>query len=174
MSRLADRQALLVAALVAGGPLPEGFDRARLAAASAALRRKRAQEAARAWPMLAAAFGPLWPGAFANWAAGRPPRGGWLDGFGFAVSERDKLNRPAAIELATAEARWRYFPDRPQHRRLAPVARRVGMPRGPGQPPGRGGPNGHSGPAEWVVGVLGRTWLVALPRWRKGSASARG
>lgn len=155
MSTLAGRQALLVAALVAGGPPPEGFDRARLAAASAALRRKRAQEAARAWPMLAAAFGPRWPGAFAGWAAGRPPRGGWLDGFGFAAGHRDKLNGPAAIELATAEARWRYFPDRPPRRRLAPMARRVGTPRRPGQ---------HSSPGEWVIGMLGRPWLVALPR----------
>jgi hypothetical protein len=165
VSTLADRQALLVAALVAGGPPPDGFDRARLEAASAALRRKRAQEAARAWPMLAAAFGTLWPGAFAGWAAARPPRGGWLDGFGFAVGNRDKLNGPAAIELAATEARWRYFPDRPARRRLAPMARRVSTPRGPGQ---------HSGPAEWVVGVLGRNWLVTVPRRGRPPHGRRG
>ena len=54
---LAGRQAELVAALVAGAPDPAGFDRDRLAAARRALVRKRAGEAAKQWPLLAAIAG---------------------------------------------------------------------------------------------------------------------
>ena len=54
---LAARQAALVAALVAGAPDPPGFDPARLAAARRALLRKRAGEAAKHWPVLAASLG---------------------------------------------------------------------------------------------------------------------
>ena len=57
---LAERQAALVAALVAGAPDPPGFDPARLAAARRALLRKRAGEAAKHWPVLAASLGPRW------------------------------------------------------------------------------------------------------------------
>ena len=62
---LAERQAALVAALVAGGPAPAGFDPAALAAAGAALLRKRAGEVARHWPLLAAGLGPQWSATFA-------------------------------------------------------------------------------------------------------------
>ncbi|MET8467765.1 hypothetical protein ABZU93_32330, partial [Micromonospora zamorensis] len=57
---LAQRQAELVATLVAGGPPPPGFAPAQLAATRAALRRKRAGEVARHWPLLAAGLGATW------------------------------------------------------------------------------------------------------------------
>jgi hypothetical protein len=53
---LAARQRELIAALVAGGPVPTGVDRARFDAAERALRDKRAGEVAQAWPLLAAAL----------------------------------------------------------------------------------------------------------------------
>jgi hypothetical protein len=81
---LADRQAALVAALVAGAPDPPGFDPRLLAAAREALLRKRASEVARAWPVLVASLGPRWPGEFIAWAAGRPPAGALQDGRAFA------------------------------------------------------------------------------------------
>src|SRR4051812_47969810 len=99
---LADRQAALVAALVAGGPLPDGFDQRRLATAAAALRRKRAQEAARAWPMLAASAGESWATEFARWAAERPSQGSFVDGWEYARA-RGVLPAAAAEELARIE-----------------------------------------------------------------------
>jgi len=54
---LAARQAELVAALVAGGPVSSGFDPGRLAVTRRAMLRKRAGEAAAAWPLLAASLG---------------------------------------------------------------------------------------------------------------------
>src|SRR5690606_42109657 len=72
---LAARQAALVAALVAGAPLPAGFDATRVAAARTALLRKRAGEVARLWPMLAAGLGHRWPAIFQQWAAPPPTQG---------------------------------------------------------------------------------------------------
>ncbi|WP_341716740.1 hypothetical protein QQG74_22520 [Micromonospora sp. FIMYZ51] len=117
---LAERQAQLVAALVAGGPLPAGFAPAPLAAARAALLRKRAGEVARHWPLLAAGLGPRWSATFAEWAADRPTRGGLRDGWDLARTLRDRGTLPAlgARELATREAHFRYDgTNPPRHRR---------------------------------------------------------
>ncbi|WP_206664139.1 hypothetical protein [Thermomonospora catenispora] len=117
---LAAAQEALVAALVAGGPVPSGFDPDLLGAASRALLSKRAGEVARAWPALAASFGPRWGERFARWAEGRPPRGPWRDGWDFARAHRDALDPAAARELALAEARWRYDGNgEPRPRRFA-------------------------------------------------------
>lgn len=116
---LAAAQAALVAALVAGGPAPAGFDTARLDAAARALLRKRAGEVARAWPRLAAAYGPGWTAAFARWADGRPTRGSRLDGWDFARSVRGSLEPAAVLELVRCEAEWRYDADaEPRPRRF--------------------------------------------------------
>ncbi|MGW0241402.1 hypothetical protein ACWDXF_12580, partial [Micromonospora chalcea] len=72
---LAARQAELVAALVAGGPLPPGFAPAPVEAARRALLRKRAADVARHWPLLAAGLGAHWPATFTAWADGRPSNG---------------------------------------------------------------------------------------------------
>jgi hypothetical protein len=85
--RLAAEQAALVRALVAGEPVPEGFDPDRVRATAAALARKRAREVARAWPVLAADLGGAFTDRFVAFAAGRPPpaTGGALaDGLAFA------------------------------------------------------------------------------------------
>lgn len=105
---LTARQAALVAALVAGGPDPAGFDPVRLDATRRALLRKRAGDAARHWPVLAASFGPRWYPAFAAVHAGRGPQGGLRDGWDVARAHRADLTDDAARELAEHAARWRY------------------------------------------------------------------
>ncbi|SEF47196.1 hypothetical protein SAMN04489712_101124 [Thermomonospora echinospora] len=123
---LAAAQRALVAALVAGGPLPPGFDAERVGAAARALLRKRAGEVARAWPVLAAAYGPQWAREFGRWASGRPTRGSWRDGWDFARAHRDSLPPAAVCELVLTEARWAY------DGRDDPRPRRFGVRRIPG------------------------------------------
>jgi len=105
---LAERQAALVAALVAGAPDPPGFDPARLAVARRALLRKRAGEAAKHWPVLAASLGPRWSTVFAVHHVGREPVGGLRDGWYLARALRPDLTADAAAELRDREAIWRY------------------------------------------------------------------
>lgn len=125
---LAARQAALVAALVAGGDPPPGFDTRRLAATRSALLRKRAGEVARQWPLLAAGLGDQWPAAFVRWADGRPTRGALRDGWDFARTLRADGALPslAAGELAVREATSRYDGERPPRRRRLPAVVRVG------------------------------------------------
>ncbi|WP_407676835.1 hypothetical protein [Phytohabitans aurantiacus] len=108
---LQERQAALVEALVAGAAIPDGFDARLVEAARRALLRKRAGDVARHWPLLAASFGARWPEVFAEWAAGRPPQGGWQDGLDLARSV--PLTGAAAAELASRTPR----PRRWWHRR---------------------------------------------------------
>jgi hypothetical protein len=105
MSSLAERQAALVAALVAGAPIPDGFDPHLVDTARRALLRKRSGEVARHWPLLAASFGPTWPAVFAEWADGRPTQGSYQDGLALARSLT--LTGAAAEELAGREAALR-------------------------------------------------------------------
>ncbi|MBQ1025793.1 hypothetical protein [Micromonospora sp. C95] len=125
---LASRQAELVAALVADGPPPAGFAPGPLAAARAALLRKRAGEVARHWPLLAAGLGPAWPAAFVEWAAGRPTGGGLRDGWDLARALHARTALPAlgAEELAAREAEFRYDGHRAPRRRRSPALGRVG------------------------------------------------
>jgi hypothetical protein len=117
---LAAAQRRLVEALVAGGPVPSGFDSVRVAVAARALLRKRAGEVARAWPGLAASHGADWPAVFMRWAEGRPTRGAWRDGWDLARARRAALAPIAAVELAECEARWSYDGlTEPRRRRLA-------------------------------------------------------
>jgi hypothetical protein len=99
-----------VAALVAGGELPAGFDPGRLAATRRALLRKRAGEVGAAWPLLAASLGDDFVPRFSEWAAGRPPGGSAADGLAFARTLRDlkALPAPAVEELAAREPRSRF------------------------------------------------------------------
>ena len=108
--RLAAEQAALVRALVAGGPMPEGFDQDRVRATAAALARKRAREVARAWPALAAGQGDAFTDRFVAFAAGRPPpaTGGALaDGLAFArhLAGHGHLSGDARVEALLAAAR---------------------------------------------------------------------
>ncbi|GIJ27696.1 hypothetical protein Vqi01_28580 [Micromonospora qiuiae] len=125
---LAERQARLVAALVAGAAPPPGFAPAPLAAARAALLRKRAGEVARHWPLLAAGLGPRWSATFAEWAADRPSRGGLRDGWDLARTLHDHGTLPplGTRELAVREATFRYDGERPPRRRRLPAITRTG------------------------------------------------
>ncbi|MEV0005709.1 hypothetical protein AB0H28_25975 [Micromonospora sp. NPDC050980] len=126
---LAARQAELVAALVAGGPLPPGFAPAPVEAARRALRRKRAAEVARHWPLLAAGLGADWPAVFTDWAHGRPTVGSLRDGWDLARALRDRGTLPplGADELAGREAASRYDGRAaPRPRRLPAFARAGG------------------------------------------------
>ncbi|WP_432987531.1 hypothetical protein [Dactylosporangium sp. CA-233914] len=118
---LAARQQALVAALVAGGELPAGFDPAAVRATKSALRRKRAGEVARTWPFLAASYGPDWPGVFAAWAEDRPPNGSLRDGWDFARARGGALPALAREELREREAEYTYDGS------CAPVPRRRGL-----------------------------------------------
>ncbi|MEW2332041.1 hypothetical protein AB0880_30105 [Micromonospora chersina] len=126
---LAARQAELVAALVAGGPLPAGFAPAPVEAARRALLRKRAGDVARHWPLLAAGLGDAWPATFAGWAGGRPTNGSLRDGWDLARELRDRGTLPplGAEELAAREAATRYDGrSAPRPRRLPAVVRAGG------------------------------------------------
>jgi hypothetical protein len=127
-SGLADRQAQLVAALVAGGPVPAGFDACRLAVARRALLRKRAGETAAVWPLMAASLGCDWPRAFAAHAEGRPPAGALRDGWDLAraLHARGALGDLAAVELAEREVALRYDGHSAPRPRRGPSVRRVG------------------------------------------------
>ncbi|MGC0420214.1 hypothetical protein [Embleya sp. AB8] len=70
--RLARQQGELLAALVAGGPVPAGFDAERVRVQARALAAKRRDSAVRAVPELASALGTRWPGEFMAWAPVHP------------------------------------------------------------------------------------------------------
>jgi hypothetical protein len=129
---LATRQRELVAALVAGAPVPAGLDHARVAAARRALLGKRAGEVADAWPLLAAALDSSAPGEtfrtlFTRWAGARPPRGALRDGWDFAreLASADRLPELAARELAARDVHSRYDGHREPRPRRLPAMRRV-------------------------------------------------
>jgi hypothetical protein len=124
---LAERQRALVAALVAGAPVPDGVDPARFAAAERALRGKRAGEVAAAWPRLAGSLGERFAEEFAGWAAGRPPSGAVRDGWDFArdLAAAGNLPAPARHELGLREVRARYDGRHAPRTRRLPAVRRV-------------------------------------------------
>lgn len=108
--RLAARQAELVATLVSGASVPDGFDTRLVGVARVALLNKRAGDVARHWPMLATALGTEWRPTFHAWAAARPTNGSLRDGWDLAreFAADGRLPAPAAEELAVREATWRY------------------------------------------------------------------
>ncbi|MEV6123197.1 DUF692 family multinuclear iron-containing protein [Streptomyces sp. NPDC052077] len=73
--RLALAQVALLSALVAGTPVPEGFDRVRLGVQARALAGKRADVVAKVAPELPLILGAGYRSAFAAYARGRPMRG---------------------------------------------------------------------------------------------------
>jgi hypothetical protein len=139
---LATRQWELVAALVAGAPVPAGLDHTRFAAAERALRGKRADEVAQAWPLLAACLdsaargsSALQPSAegetfrtlFLRWARARPPLGALRDGWDFAreLAAAGRLPELGIGELAARDVRNHYDSHHEPRPRRLPAARRV-------------------------------------------------
>ena len=98
---LADEQAALVRALVAGAPPPVGFDAQSLAVTSRALLRKRAQEVGRRHPMLRDGCGDRYLDLFSEWARDRPKISTDADAHAFAAYLAVTGVRP------TLRARWR-------------------------------------------------------------------
>jgi hypothetical protein len=75
--RLALGQAALLSALVAGTPVPEGFDRARLGVQARALAGKRADVVAKVAPELPEILADGYRPAFLAYAQGHPMTGGY-------------------------------------------------------------------------------------------------
>lgn len=83
--RLALAQTALLSALVAGTPVPEGFDRGRIGVQSRALAAKRADVTAKVAPELPEILGDRYRPAFLRYAATHPLQGGYrLDALCFA------------------------------------------------------------------------------------------
>ncbi len=102
---LAIRQAALVRALVAGGPVPAGMDGARVAATARTLLRKRARVAALVWPALRTVED--YEQRFAAWAVGRIPASAAAEGEAFALTLGSAMPLPVAVELvAGRRRRW--------------------------------------------------------------------
>lgn len=75
--RVGVAQASLLSALVAGGPVPEGFDRARVRVQARALAAKRAGIVAKVAPELPRILGDSYRPLFVDYALGRPQSGGY-------------------------------------------------------------------------------------------------
>jgi hypothetical protein len=117
--RLAAQQRELVQALVAGAPVPDGFDESRVRVTSRALISKRGGEVASTWPRLRASLEGDFRRLFFAWADGRPPLGSLVDGFLFAceLADSDALPELGAEELADVRACLVLTPHQHLHRR---------------------------------------------------------
>ncbi|MEV6257865.1 hypothetical protein AB0L97_31880 [Nocardia sp. NPDC051911] len=83
---LAQRQAALVRALVAGATVPPGFDAEAVGAAAEALLRKRAGEVARRFPLLVHACEGDFTARFTAWARNHPKTTTSADAAAFATA----------------------------------------------------------------------------------------
>lgn len=129
--RLALAQTSLLSALVAGTPVPEGFDRVRAGVQARALALKRADVVGRVAPELPSILGASYRPAFLSYAHGRPMTGGYRrDALDFA----EHLLLAGEIEEARVRGELREWwldrsgpaprPTRPSAR-LARATRRV-------------------------------------------------
>jgi hypothetical protein len=122
---LADAQRALLAAVVEGGPAPEGFDLAALAELTSSLANKRSRTAAQVWPRLAHCLGARFATMFQEHVAPQPLRhlhGPLVDGWRLAdASERmGLLDVAAADELAVVRATF-HLDDEGATRRRGPL-----------------------------------------------------
>jgi len=105
-AELAAGQTRLLAALVAGGSTPAGFDTDRVRVQARALAAKRREGVGHAVPEFATTLGARWPGEFMEWALvhPKPAEGGSrADAFAFArhLWETDRLPRALASVFVT-------------------------------------------------------------------------
>ncbi|MGW0760416.1 DUF692 domain-containing protein [Streptomyces sp. NPDC002814] len=129
--RLALAQTALLSALVAGTPVPEGFDRVRLGVQARALAGKRADVVAKVAPELPHILGQSYRPAFLAYAQRHPMTGGYrqdaLDFAGHLLSTGHPEDAAARRHLHTWH-RDRSSPTPPSHRpttRLARATRKV-------------------------------------------------
>ncbi len=165
--RLAAAQEELLAALVADGPDPAGFDTERLSVQRRALAGKRADVVAAVAPELPGILGADYRTAFLDYAQGRPMRGGHRrDALDFAghLLALGLPAHPAARRELTQWWRERAGPTPPSDRpaaRLARLARTLTglLPR----PGGGAAGGGRSGPLNVPEGAS-RVEYVDRPR----------
>jgi uncharacterized protein (UPF0276 family) len=129
--RLGLAQAALLSALVAGTPVPEGFDRVRLGVQARALAGKRADVVARVEPELPVILGTDYRPAFLAYARKRPMNGGYRrDALDF-VEHLMRKGRPQDADVRHELREWWLERSGPQPRterrgvRWARVTRRV-------------------------------------------------
>ncbi|MEU3524108.1 DUF692 domain-containing protein [Streptomyces sp. NPDC038707] len=104
--RLGVAQTAVLSALVAGTPLPEGFDRVRMGVQARALAAKRAGVVAKVAPELPVILGAHYREAFLEYARRRPMRGGYRqDALDFA-GHLLKLGRPEDARARRALRQW--------------------------------------------------------------------
>ncbi|MFF5023475.1 DUF692 domain-containing protein [Streptomyces collinus] len=104
--RLGVGQAAVLSALVAGTPVPEGFDRVRLGVQARALAAKRAGVVAKVAPELPVILGEGYREAFLAYARVRPMTGGYRrDALDFA-GHLLKVGRPADARARRELRRW--------------------------------------------------------------------
>ncbi|MER7489617.1 DUF692 domain-containing protein [Streptomyces sp. NPDC126497] len=128
--RLALAQTAVLSALVAGTPVPEGFDRVRMGVQARALAAKRADVVAKVAPELPVILGDGYRAAFLAYARTRPMAGGYRrDALDFA--EHVLAGRPRDASVRRGLREWwleRSGPEPRSHRpavRLARATRRV-------------------------------------------------
>ncbi|MYV72104.1 endonuclease, partial [Streptomyces sp. SID2131] len=121
--RLGLAQASLLSALVAGTPVPEGFDSRRLGVQSRALAAKRAGVVAKVAPELPEILGREFRPAFLAYARSRPMSGGYRrDALDF-VEHLLIAGRPEDPVAHRRLTRW--WQDRSGNRPQGPAARLV-------------------------------------------------
>ncbi|WP_078962679.1 DUF692 domain-containing protein [Streptomyces sp. SCSIO 75703] len=121
--RLGLAQTSLLSALVAGTPVPEGFDRARIGVQARALAAKRADVVAGVAPELPAILGGEYRPAFLAHARGRPLTGGYRrDALDFAEGLL-REGRPADARARHRLREWWLDRSGPAPRPRTPAAR---------------------------------------------------
>ncbi|MGI5438343.1 DUF692 domain-containing protein [Streptomyces shenzhenensis] len=124
--RVALAQAAVLSALVAGTPLPEGFDRVRMGVQARALAAKRADVVAKVAPELPAVLGARYRPAFLDYAQAQPMTGGYRrDALDF-VAHLLRTRRPEDARVRRELRTWwleRSGPTPRSQRRVARVSR---------------------------------------------------
>ncbi|MFF8945157.1 DUF692 domain-containing protein [Streptomyces sp. NPDC014864] len=121
--RVSLAQTALLSALVAGTPVPEGFDRVRLGVQARALASKRAGVVAKVAPELPVILGEGYRSAFLEYAHGHPMAGGYRrDAMEFAAFLLD-AGRPQDAEARRELREWRRERSGPAPRSRRPAAR---------------------------------------------------
>ncbi|GAA0900647.1 DUF692 domain-containing protein [Streptomyces thermoalcalitolerans] len=121
--RLALAQTALLSALVAGTPVPEGFDRARMGVQARALAAKRADVVAKVAPELPVLLGAGYRAAFLAYARTRPMSGGHRQDALDFVASLLRAGRPDDPAVRRALREWWLERSGPAPRSGGPAAR---------------------------------------------------
>ncbi|MFF1282443.1 DUF692 domain-containing protein [Streptomyces sp. NPDC058299] len=123
--RLGVAQTAVLSSLVAGTPVPEGFDRARMRVQARALAAKRADVVAKVAPELPVILGAEYREAFLAYARQRPMTAGYRrDALDFA-GHLLKLGRPGNAGARCGLREWWLDRAGPAPRRVSPTARAI-------------------------------------------------